>query len=143
LVRRSLKRRVGRVQHRWPLCLGFCDPLAECPLVDHGVARATAQQPAACIAERAGVSIGSLYRYFPDRDSIAEALVAGWLEDLMNTFWQSDPPSQTGSFIEQAIDTYAAVFRRIPGFRQVFYAAQPRAQAATAEERRRSRRPAL
>ena len=29
------------------------------------------------IAERAGVSVGSLYRYFPDRDSIAEALLAG------------------------------------------------------------------
>ena len=75
------------------------------------------------IAERAGVSVGSLYRYFPDRDSIAEALLAGWLRDLMNTFRQSDQPSQAGSFIEQAIDTYAEVFRRVPGFRQVFYAA--------------------
>jgi AcrR family transcriptional regulator len=87
------------------------------------------------IAERAGVSIGSLYRYFPDRDSIAEALLAGWLEDLMNTFRQSDPPSQAGSFIEQAIDMYAEVFRRVPGFRQVFYAA-PRSRELERQQRK-------
>jgi AcrR family transcriptional regulator len=87
------------------------------------------------IAERAGVSVGSLYRYFPDRDSIAEALLAGWLEDLMNTFRQSDPPSQAGSFVEQAIDTYAEVFRRVPGFRQVFYAA-PRSRELERQQRK-------
>lgn len=87
------------------------------------------------IAERAGVSVGSLYRYFPDRDSIAEALLAGWLDDLMNTFRQSDPPSQAGSFIEQAIDTYAEVFRRVPGFRQVFYAA-PRSRELERQQRK-------
>jgi AcrR family transcriptional regulator len=87
------------------------------------------------IAERAGVSVGSLYRYFPDKDSIAEALLAGWLEDLMNTFRQSDPPSQPGSFIEQAIDTYAEAFRRVPGFRQVFYAA-PRSRELEQQQRK-------
>jgi AcrR family transcriptional regulator len=87
------------------------------------------------IAERAEVSVGSLYRYFPDRDSIAEALLAGWLEDLMNTFRQSDPPGRAGSFIEQAIDTYAEVFRRVPGFRQVFYAA-PRSRELERQQRK-------
>jgi AcrR family transcriptional regulator len=87
------------------------------------------------IADRAGVSVGSLYRYFPDRDSIAEALLAGWLEELMNTFRQSDPPSRPGSFIEQAIDTYAEVFRRVPGFRQVFYAA-PRSRELERQQRK-------
>jgi AcrR family transcriptional regulator len=87
------------------------------------------------IADRAGVSVGSLYRYFPDRDSIAEALLAGWLEELMNTFRQSDPPSHPGSFIEQAIDTYAEVFRRVPGFRQVFYAA-PRSRELDRRQRK-------
>jgi len=87
------------------------------------------------IAERAGVSVGSLYRYFQDRDSIARALLAGWLEDLMNTFRQSDPPSQADSFIEQLIDTYAEVFRRIPGFRQAFYAA-PRSHELERQQRK-------
>jgi AcrR family transcriptional regulator len=87
------------------------------------------------IAERAGVSVGSLYRYFPDRDSIAEALLAGWLKDLMNTFRQSDPPSQAGSFVEQAIDTYAEGFRCVPGFRQVFYAA-PRSRELERQQRK-------
>jgi len=87
------------------------------------------------IAERAGVSVGSLYRYFPDRDSIAEALLAGWLQDLMNTFRQSDPPRQARSFIEQAIDTYAELFRRVPGFRQVFYAA-PRSRELERQQRK-------
>lgn len=87
------------------------------------------------IAERAGVSVGSLYRYFPDRDSIAEALLAGWLEDLMNKFRQFDLPSDAGSFVEQAIDTYAEVFRRVPGFRQVFYAA-PRSRELERQQRK-------
>jgi len=87
------------------------------------------------IAERAGVSVGSLYRYFPDRDSIAEALLAGWLEDLMNKFRQFDLPSHAGSFVEQAIDTYAEVFRRVPGFRQVFYAA-PRSRELERQQRK-------
>jgi AcrR family transcriptional regulator len=87
------------------------------------------------IAERAEVSVGTLYRYFPDRDSIAEALLASWLEDLMTTFRQSDPPSRAGSFIEQAIDTYAEVFRRVPGFRQVFYDA-PRSRELDRQQRK-------
>src|SRR5215472_18436258 len=87
------------------------------------------------IAERAGVSVGSLYRYFQDRDSIARALLAGWLEDLMNTFRQSDPPSQADSFIEQLLDTYAEVFRRIPGFRQAFYDA-PRSHELERQQRK-------
>jgi AcrR family transcriptional regulator len=87
------------------------------------------------IAERAGVSVGSLYRYFPDRDSIAGALLTDWLADLMNTFRQSDPPGQAGAFIEQAIGTYAEVFRRVPGFRQVFYAA-PRSRDLEQQQRK-------
>src|SRR5262245_63786513 len=53
----------------------------------------------------------------------------------MHTFRQSDPPSQTNSFIGQAIDTYAEVFRRVPGFRQVFYAA-PRSRELERQQRK-------
>jgi AcrR family transcriptional regulator len=75
------------------------------------------------IAERAGVSVGSLYRYFPDRDAIAQALLAGWLDDLMASIRRIDPPDQAGAFLGQAIDTYADFFRSVPGLRVVFYAA--------------------
>ncbi len=53
----------------------------------------------------------------------------------MNTFRRSDPPSEAGSFIEQAIDTYAEVFRRVLGFRQVFYAA-PRSRELERQQRK-------
>ncbi|HEY6790750.1 MAG TPA: hypothetical protein VI365_25915 [Trebonia sp.] len=52
----------------------------------------------------------------------------------MNAFRQSDPPGQARSFVEQAIDTYVEVFRRVPGFRQVFYAA-PRSRELEREQR--------
>src|SRR5258708_36225390 len=53
----------------------------------------------------------------------------------METFRRPDPPSEAGSFIEQAIDAYAEVFRRVLGFRQVFYAA-PRSRELERQQRK-------
>jgi AcrR family transcriptional regulator len=79
------------------------------------------------IAERAGVSVGSLYRFFPDKDSIARALLLGWLDDAAGFFsWApgGEVPDQPGSILDHLIDSYVGFFRREPGFRNAFFHAQ-------------------
>jgi AcrR family transcriptional regulator len=49
----------------------------------HGYARATTNR----IAERAGVSIGSLYQYFPNKDAILVALARRHLAEGMAVMW--------------------------------------------------------
>jgi AcrR family transcriptional regulator len=76
------------------------------------------------IADRAGVSVGSLYRFFPDKDAIARALLAGWfgkLASIMEGAAAGGLPAEPGAFIEQAFDSYAEFFRNEPGFREVFF----------------------
>jgi AcrR family transcriptional regulator len=79
------------------------------------------------IAERAGVSVGSLYRFFPDKDSIARALLLGWLDDTVAIFDRAagdGRPDQPSALIEQLVDSYADFFRQEPGFRNAFFHAQ-------------------
>ena len=47
-------------------------------IVQHGLTQATTRQ----IAERAGVSVGSLYQYFHDKDAIIAALMDRLIADL-------------------------------------------------------------
>jgi AcrR family transcriptional regulator len=79
------------------------------------------------IAERAGVSVGSLYRFFPDKDSIARALLLGWLDGTAGFIgWApgGEIPDRPGAILDHLIDSYADFFRREPGFRNAFYHAQ-------------------
>lgn len=79
------------------------------------------------IAERAGVSVGTLYRFFPDKDSIARALLLSWLDDAAGfVAWApgGEVPDRPGDILDHAIDSYANFFRREPGFRNAFYHAQ-------------------
>lgn len=79
------------------------------------------------IAERAGVSVGSLYRYFPDKDSIARALLLGWLDDAADLFgWApgGENPERPGAVLDHLVDSYADFFRREPGFWNAFYHAR-------------------
>jgi AcrR family transcriptional regulator len=76
------------------------------------------------IAERAGVSVGTLYRFFPDKDSIGRALLLRWLEDFTSIVDQiaAGPlPAGPAEFFGQLVDAYAGFFRTEPGFRNIFY----------------------
>ena len=90
------------------------------------------------IAERAGVSVGSLYRFFPDKDSIVQALLTGWLEDFVGILDRAAGgglPERPGAFIEQIIDSCAEFFRREPGFRSAFYHGQRSPELTDAQRR--------
>jgi AcrR family transcriptional regulator len=90
------------------------------------------------IAERAGVSVGSLYRFFPDKDSIVQALLAAWLEDFTGIVYRAadgELPDQPAAFLEQLIDSCAEFFRREPGFQNAFYHGQRSPELKEAQRR--------
>jgi AcrR family transcriptional regulator len=57
------------------------------------------------IAEHAGASIGSLYQFFPNKESIGSALLTRYLEGLTERLaaWKADLPSTVRSFGEMLI----------------------------------------
>lgn len=89
---------------------------AAADIVDEiGADRLTTQ----AVAERAGASIGTVYRYFPDRVALLEALqlrcVTRYRQGLANEMIRREPA--TGwDFLELAIDYNARMFRTEPGF---------------------------
>ncbi|BCJ34606.1 TetR family transcriptional regulator [Actinocatenispora thailandica] len=79
------------------------------------------------IAERAGVSVGSLYRYFADKDEIARALVLHWLDRMITVLdgALADPPPAAGDLVDRVVDAFARFYRSEPGFHQVWFFSGP------------------
>jgi AcrR family transcriptional regulator len=89
-------------------------------LAEQGVAALTTSQ----IAAAAGVSVGSLYQYFPDKETIVEALALGYwseLVDLVTAAAETDELDPLEGAIDQIIDSLAAGFRARPGFLALWY----------------------
>ncbi|MBB4571199.1 TetR/AcrR family transcriptional regulator [Rhizobium leucaenae] len=76
--------------------------LAAVPLVlkRHGVASITTNR----IAEVAGVSIGSLYQYFPDKSSVFSALHERHVGDVRNILERNIAAPKSSSFRELVVD---------------------------------------
>jgi AcrR family transcriptional regulator len=76
------------------------------------------------IARAAGIPVGSVYRYFPDKEAIVEALaVRYWsdFEDLVAAAAEADerdPLHDPGAVV---LDALAAGFRARPGFLALWY----------------------
>ncbi len=71
------------------------------------------------VAEVAGVSIGSVYRFFPDKEAIVEALaVRYWsdFEDLVAGVAEADEAQPIGDPVGAVLDVLVAGFRARPGF---------------------------
>jgi AcrR family transcriptional regulator len=74
------------------------------------------------IAERAGVAVGSLYQFFPDKRAVAQALTKRHLDhftaeiarridwDTLEHWWDS---------VDTIIDIYVEMYRQVPGFSRV------------------------
>lgn len=92
----------------------------------------------AMVAERAGASIGTVYRYFPDRIAVLQSLSARNLNEFSSRGLSaaSDPSiASWTAAVEAAVEGIAAFFREEPGFRSLRFGdvldVRPRADAAS------------
>ncbi|MFS8122779.1 TetR/AcrR family transcriptional regulator [Rhizobium sp. BR 250] len=85
-------------------------------LSDHGWAGFTTNK----VAETAGVSIGSLYQYFPDKVSIVEAVRHRHLEDCLSVMKRVAERQQSlAKFVEELVTGMIAVHSIHPGLHKV------------------------
>ncbi|MGN6428165.1 MAG: TetR family transcriptional regulator [Leifsonia sp.] len=89
----------------------------------------------AMVAERAGASIGTVYRYFPDRIVLLQGLrdraVLRYRHSVVAAI-HAQSPAHWWNAVECAIDAFVGMFRTEPGFRIIRFTDAER--AGTAEE---------
>lgn len=88
-------------------------------LVDEGVEALTTSR----LAAEAGVSVGSLYQYIPDRNAIIDALAAthmARLEALMDELAETAGTQRWADPVEMLVDAFCALYRDQPGFRALW-----------------------
>jgi AcrR family transcriptional regulator len=76
------------------------------------------------VAAEAGVSVGALYQYLPDRDVIIDALAdryLGRLEELMDSFVDRAIRESWPDPVAILLDTFADLYRCEPGFRALWF----------------------
>ncbi len=76
----------------------------------------------AMVAERAGASIGTVYRYFPDRIAVLQALASRNLERVLGRIHEEfgdERHENWLSAVTAAFDVYVEAFRTEPGFRSL------------------------
>jgi len=100
----------------------------------HGYAAGTTNR----IAERAGVSIGTLYQYFPDKDAILLALTERHLQEgtsalqpLLSELIERPPP--VGEALRRLLEALLELHRHHPGLHRVLFEEAPRPAALRAQ----------
>src|SRR5437667_5101088 len=76
------------------------------------------------LAERAGVAIGSVYQFFPDKRAIVQALTLRNLEAYLERLGERIAQAQFVHWwdaVDAAIDEYIAMHRTVPGFRTLHF----------------------
>jgi AcrR family transcriptional regulator len=76
------------------------------------------------VAAEAGVSVGTLYQYLPDRDAIVDALAdrsLTRLEALMDSFVDRASHESWPDPAAVLVDSFAALYRSEPGFRALWF----------------------
>lgn len=76
------------------------------------------------IAEEAGVSVGSLYQYFPDKSAIVDALARRYLaefEALMDELAERALSEDWGDLVGGLVDAFADRYRAEPGYRALWF----------------------
>ena len=76
------------------------------------------------LAERAGVAIGSIYQFFPDKRAVVQALTLRNLEAYLERLSHRFETAEFGQWwdgVDAAIDEYIAMHRDVPGFRTLHF----------------------
>jgi AcrR family transcriptional regulator len=76
----------------------------------------------AMVAERAGASIGTVYRYFPDRIVVLQGLIARFLNQFAERTRKTVGETRHKTWLDAVtacIDDIVSAFRREPGFRSL------------------------
>lgn len=82
------------------------------------------------IAEAAEASFSSIYRFFPSKDAILEAVAMAnldRLQKLYEIYFAAATLEEGGKIIDDAIDIYIAFARNEPGFRALWITGSPNA----------------
>ena len=78
------------------------------------------------IAHEAGLSVGSLYRFFPDKQAIVDAIAVRHMElfqEQMGAAILADFPETPQAFLATVIDAFVAYLDEHPDFRTVAFGA--------------------
>ena len=80
-----------------------------------GLAKLTTKR----IAEAAGLSVGGLYEYFPNKESVIHALASQWLERIKDAI-AAIHPSKTGCvdlirYMNMVFDAVRPLYQEVPG----------------------------
>jgi AcrR family transcriptional regulator len=76
------------------------------------------------LAERAGVAIGSVYQFFPDKRAIVQALTLRNLDAYLQRLSDRLADQSFGHWwegVDAGIDEYIAMHRAVPGFRTLHF----------------------
>lgn len=76
------------------------------------------------VAQTAGVSVGSIYRFFPDKEAIVEALALRYwsdFEDLVAGVVQADEADPLDDPVGAVVDVLVAGFQARPGFLSLWF----------------------
>ncbi len=97
------------------------------------------------IAERAGVSVPSLYRFFADRDEIFDRLLSTQLAELDRLAEATEATWEIASvrdFVSRELDLHLAYYEQHPSFVRLWFGGRV-SSTVVAEVHRRNRRLAL
>ncbi|GAA1362323.1 MULTISPECIES: TetR family transcriptional regulator [Catellatospora] len=76
------------------------------------------------LAERAGVAIGSVYQFFPDKRAIVQALTLRNVEAYLERLAERIPAGELAHWwdgVDGAIEEYIELHRSVPGFRTLHF----------------------
>jgi AcrR family transcriptional regulator len=76
------------------------------------------------IAERAGVAVGSLYQFFPDKRAVVQALTSRNLDRFMATVVDRFSTTRLEHWwhaVDTVIDVYLTMHREVPGFAKLHF----------------------
>lgn len=112
-------RRVPRQRRGHERVLRLLDA-ADRLLAENGAAALTTT----AVARAAGVSVGSLYQYFPDREAIATALALRYTGELAEVMERVADAAVTEPMADPAgeiLDAFVSAFRERAGFRALWF----------------------